>query len=939
MPLIYPVKRVFRSWKLFLALLIGIVFASTFFAGINVKADLAVRQVLDEQLTGIYTDMQFTAYFNYSHPAAVAQDILGVEGVKGVEFFYRSSQASLLPNASSMDPTYISVAAAPNSSSVYNDILAKPPEGMGANETYILEGTPLADTLEVGDVIQSTLTFRTYNLGNTTDVPLNLTVAGFVKLNDKTYSLFSGFSYYVSPIIDINYPGQFYGFRPDLMFVSWENTIEPLWSEMNDTSLETDFLVSVDRYSLLNPWDSEASVNNLRTVAENIQSTILGDFEHPVHVQSNLDIAVQTFQYTFPSLLLSFIVVSIPVFIVAWYIGSTVSDVSFNLRRREIGLLSTKGLSSGQIQRMFFTEALLIGLIGGLAGVAGGALLNQIYTGFNLETLFTPQTFNPYIVSFTVIFGVVLAFFSVFFSARRAANLPAVSALREYVSIDEVKPYRKRWPWVAFILGTYKIILFLSGFNMTTFILTSTTTGSGNFLFYLLLVPFQLLDGFLNIFGPLLFFWGFIKLFVQNSLKFQQLTSRVSRIAGDLGALAAKNVRRNPARTAAVAFLIALIVGYGVQVTVQYASEQDYVVRKIQYNVGADIVVSLPNATQAQTILDDIVGNISEVQYSTVEYQLSQPARQQYIETEVKTVDPTSWLNTAFYEASWFSGSVEDAFNQLNSDNMTIILERRVANQLNLHIGEDVSIDFPSGPRKLRIVALFGPESVDVGGSFGGSYVLPTWSFVPKNLFNMSSPFSDAFQLENFQSSILLRLNPSVNGSNVAEKIRDLNLEIYGVTSFDEELAKAEAHPTSDNSIQVLDVQRLGLIFVLLAASVSIALISVVSMRERNREATLMSVKGLSYRQLVWMFLAENIAVVTFAVVLGVIIGLIAGYGTVASSSGVISQLVQRRFAFTYDSLISVVAFVSLIYASTILPIIVMSRQYVTKLERMIRIR
>jgi len=53
-----------------------------------------------------------------------------------------------------------------------------------------------------------------------------------------------------------------------------------------------------------------------------------------------------------------------------------VSDVSFNLRRREIGLLSTKGLSSGQIQRMFFTEALLIGLVGGLAGVVGGALLN-----------------------------------------------------------------------------------------------------------------------------------------------------------------------------------------------------------------------------------------------------------------------------------------------------------------------------------------------------------------------------------------------------------------------------------------------------------------------------------------------------------------------------------------------------------------------------------
>ncbi len=45
---------------------------------------------------------------------------------------------------------------------------------------------------------------------------------------------------------------------------------------------------------------------------------------------------------------------------------------------------------------------------------------------------------------------------------------------------------------------------------------------------------------------------------------------------GELGALAAKNVRRNPARLAAIAFLIALIMGYSVQVTGQIASQQDY---------------------------------------------------------------------------------------------------------------------------------------------------------------------------------------------------------------------------------------------------------------------------------------------------------------------------------------------------------------------------
>ena len=203
----------------------------------------------------------------------------------------------------------------------------------------------------------------------------------------------------------------------------------------------------------------------------------------------------------------------------------------------------------------------------------------------------------------------------------------------------------------------------------------------------------------------------------------------------------------------------------------------------------------------------------------------------------------------------------------------------------------------------------------------------------------MSSPFSDAYVLEDFQTRLLLKLNDGVNGTSVAEKIRSLNLEIYGVECFDEEMREAETNPTAENSLQILEIQRLGFIFAVLAASVGVALISIVSMKERNREATIMSVKGLSYRQLVWMFLSENLAVVTFSIVLGLSVGLIAGYGSVVSSSTLTSELVKRHFVFTSNSVVTVVSYVSLLFASIILPIIVMSRQYVTKLERMIRLR
>ena len=73
---------------------------------------------------------------------------------------------------------------------------------------------------------------------------------------------------------------------------------------------------------------------------------------------------------------------------------------------------------------------------------------------------------------------------------------------------------------------------------------------------------------------------------------------------GDLGALAAKNVRRNPARLAAIAFMIAFIIGFSVQVTGQVASQQDYIVRNVHAQVGADVTVSVVNASRAQANLE-----------------------------------------------------------------------------------------------------------------------------------------------------------------------------------------------------------------------------------------------------------------------------------------------------------------------------------------------
>ncbi len=923
MPLAYAFKHVFRSWKLFLALLIGITLASTFFAGIDIKANTTAKQALDQQLSTIPVDMKANLLTLNTTKMQVTRDkILNIEGVEDAEIISSAWTQMEVPNQDWSRP--VRIVGITNNSHVYDGWLNRPDE-IGENETYIVDGSPLADIFADGDVIQVDFSIP---IPDRSPISLNLTVKGLAQLDDKAYSIACGYTWRRTTIgrMEFSIPEE------GLLIVSWEKTVQKILDEAQKLPsqvgfIDTSILIYLDRDALITPWDIDSSINNIRILKNQIENE--GAPLGLGSVQNNLEWALTAFQYMSMGIRFTFTVVSLPIFFMAWYMGTTVSNVSFNLRRREIGLLLTKGFSRGQILRMFLTETVLIGFIGGMLGVFLGFLLNPLFTQFSPDALFNPQTISPYTLIFTVAFGIIMALFSTFSSAKKASLLPTVDALREYLPLEEMKPYKKRWPWVAFILGTYKIIVFILGINMTMQL--TRVMWSGNFILILLVGIFMFIDMVLNYIGPLLFFWGFTKLFIQGSLKFQELTAKAAKFLGDLGVLATKNVRRNPARSAAIAFLIALIIGYSVQVTGQLASEQDYAVRQVYYQVGADIAVYVNYASEAQNILNDIVANSSgNIQNATIEYSLS--ASMPLGGIKVKAIEPHSWLKTAYYENEWFSGNdVAAAFNTLATDKDSIILERSVANSLKLEVYGDVTLTLGHITKTLKVVGFFGPEQseqqqlVIVQQTF-----MQYWSFISEELYEEISSNAST------SAKILLKLQSGVDGKDVAENIRNLDLNVSYVDSFAEEWEEAQ---TNVMVIGMLDVQRLGIIFAVLAASVGTALVSTVSMKERSREATIMSVKGLSYKQLVIMFLTENLAVVVFSVTLGFVVGLIVVYGYISAANASISFLVQRRLVFPLDATLMLFSCIALIFISTILPILIMSRKYVTELERMVRLR
>jgi ABC-type antimicrobial peptide transport system permease subunit len=103
-------------------------------------------------------------------------------------------------------------------------------------------------------------------------------------------------------------------------------------------------------------------------------------------------------------------------------------------RTAEIGTLRALGFPRRSILVAFLTEALLLGLVGGLVGLAGASFMQALtISTTNFQTfaeLAFSFTLTPAIVAVSVAFALLMGFVGGFLPATRAARMKIVDALR-----------------------------------------------------------------------------------------------------------------------------------------------------------------------------------------------------------------------------------------------------------------------------------------------------------------------------------------------------------------------------------------------------------------------------------------------------------------------------------------------------------------------------
>jgi ABC-type lipoprotein release transport system permease subunit len=123
------------------------------------------------------------------------------------------------------------------------------------------------------------------------------------------------------------------------------------------------------------------------------------------------------------------------IFSIGAVIGATITMyASVASRVGEIGTLRALGFSRGAVLVAFLGEALLLGLIGGIAGVVAAAFMQAMsFSTTNFQTFAEIAfgfTLTPRIVVLSLLFALAMGFVGGFLPAARAARMKIVDALR-----------------------------------------------------------------------------------------------------------------------------------------------------------------------------------------------------------------------------------------------------------------------------------------------------------------------------------------------------------------------------------------------------------------------------------------------------------------------------------------------------------------------------
>jgi putative ABC transport system permease protein len=535
---------------------------------------------------------------------------------------------------------------------------------------------------------------------------------------------------------------------------------------------------------------------------------------------------------------LSFFNIFLSVFaVIALLVGAFMIFNTFSItvaqRTRENALLRALGASKRQVLSSVIVEALIVGLLASLVGlalgiaVAGG--LKALLSGFGIDIPAGGLVFSVRTVLVALVGGVVITLLAALAPARKAAKVAPIEAMREAGTSTGGYGSGLR---AAIGVG----ILALGVLSLSA----GLFSGGSNAL--------PLVGG-----GALLVFFGVSVLGRTIALPLSRfLGALLPRVRGITGSLARENAMRNPKRTAATASALMIGVGLVGFITILASSTRASIDATIDEGFAGDFAID--SGTFGFGGLDPAlapqIAELAEVEQAAG---IRMGAAQVAGSTEqVLGAD----RDTAFQimDIEPLEGAVAD----LDADGIGVFEDE--AEDAGLQVGDPIEVLFKdTGVQALTVALIYGENQ------FVGDYVLGMDAY-------------EANIADQFDSQVLIEMADDVGAEEARAAIEGVAAGFPGADVLDRDEFKAEQSAFVD--------QLLGLVYALLALAILIALLGIsntlaLSIFERTRELGLLRSVGMTRSQLRSTIRWESVIIAVQGTVLGLVIGIFFGWALV----------------------------------------------------------
>lgn len=521
-------------------------------------------------------------------------------------------------------------------------------------------------------------------------------------------------------------------------------------------------------------------------------------------------------------------------------------------RTKEFALLRALGASKGQITRSVVVEALLVGLLGSVLGVAAGAgMVAVIRAVMDAQGMGLPGAGAGLSVSAVVVpivVGGVVTVLSAWAPARRAGRVQPVEAMR---SSESATPQ----PLLARTVVGGLLLAAGAGF-LAWGVMWDDGSTSRRALLIGAAAVFVIVGLFLA--GPAL------------SLPVVPVLGRVIGAPfGSVGSLAATNSKRNPRRASATAFAlmlgIALVTAIGMLGSTMERSVDDV----LENDVDADMVLqgpqlgTFPIPNDLPERVKDVDGAGEVVSYTQARVTVNGEFGNQFGPvgaTDVIAGDPGKLVTLTMTEGS---SSLSDG---------GVLLPASLAQEKGVAVGDTVTIAAPEWES--------APEAeATVTGLFEDSNLFLSWVLSQKTVEQLMPP--ESFKV------LMVGVN---NDGSVSEDELRANLE---AAVHDDIVVQVRSPEELGGEAQQMINQMLYILYALLSLAVVIAILGIIntltlSVIERRQEIGMLRAVGTQRGQVRTMIILESVQIAVFGALLGVATGLLLGWAflTVLADQG-----------------------------------------------------